>query len=88
MVYDRFFSRWEQPTSIIRSEEKIATTIKIRIEKDGRISNVTLVKSSGNVVMDDSVMEAARHVTQIEPLPAAIHDKFYDIPIEFELTQK
>lgn len=87
MIHDRFYSRWERPTSVVRSAEKLTTIVKIRIEKDGRISQVTLVKSSGNVVMDDSVMESAKKITQIDPLPAAIHDTVYDVPIEFELTQ-
>jgi hypothetical protein len=38
--------------------------------------------------MDDSVMESAKKITQIDPLPASIHDTTYDVPIEFELTQE
>ena len=87
MIHDRFYSHWERPTSVVRSQEKLTAVIKIRIEKDGRISQVNLVKSSGNVVMDDSVMQSAQKITQIDPLPAAIHDTYYDVPIEFELTQ-
>jgi TonB family protein len=87
MIHDRFYSHWQRPTSVVRTEEKVKAVVKVRIEKDGRISNVSLVKSSGNVVMDDSVLEAAKRVTQIDPLPAAIGDSHYDVPIEFELTQ-
>jgi TonB family protein len=87
MIHDRFYSRWDRPTSVVRSEEQLVAVVKIRIEKDGRISKVDLVKSSGNVVMDDSVLQAAKAVTQIDPLPAAIHDSVYDVPIEFKLTQ-
>ena len=60
--------------------------MKIRIEKDGHVSNATREKSSGNAIMDESVMTAAKSVTQIDPLPAAIDDSFYDVPIEFELN--
>lgn len=88
MIHDRFYSHWQRPTSVVRAAEKLTAVVKIRIEKDGSISNVTLTKSSGNSVMDDSVLEAARRVTQIDPLPAAIDDTHYDVPIEFELTQE
>lgn len=87
MIKDRFTSRWEQPKSIVTSDQKFVATVKIRIEKDGRISNVALAKPSGNVVMDESVMTAARSVTQVDPLPAAINDDFYVVPVNFELTQ-
>ncbi len=88
MIHDKFYSHWQRPTSVVRTAEKITAVVKVRIEKDGRISNVTLTRSSGNVVMDDSVVAAAKLVTRIDPLPAAIGDSFYDVPIEFELTQE
>ena len=88
MIHDRFYSRWEQPTSIISSDRKFIATVKIRIEKDGRISNVSLANPSGNVVMDESVMTAARRVTQIDPLPAGLGGEFYEVKINFELSQQ
>ncbi len=88
MIHDRFYSRWEQPTSIISSDQKFVATVKIRIEKDGRISNVSLANSSGNVVMDESVMAAAHRVTQIDPLPAGLGGDSYEVKINFELSQQ
>jgi TonB family protein len=87
MIYDRFYSVWQQPTSIVQSDAKYVTTVTIRIEKDGRISNASLAKPSGNVVMDDSVMTAARRVTKIEPLPQGLGSDFYEVNIAFELSQ-
>lgn len=86
MIHDRFYSQWQQPSSIVKEGEKMSAVIKIRIEKDGHISSVSLAKSSGNAIMDESVMTAAKRVTQIDPLPAAIKDSFYIVPIELELT--
>ena len=87
MIHDRFYGRWEQPTSIISADQKYVTTVKIRIEKNGAISNVSLAKSSGNVIMDDSVMAAARRVSKIEPLPAGLGGEFFEINVNFELSQ-
>lgn len=88
MIHDRFYARWDQPTSIISSDEKFVAAVKIRIEKDGHISNVSLANPSGNVVMDDSVMAAARRVTQIDPLPTGLGGDFYEVKINFELSQQ
>ncbi len=87
MIHDRFYGRWEQPTSIISSEQKYITTVKIRIEKSGAVSNVSLAKSSGNVVMDDSVMAAARRVSKIEALPKGLGGEFFEVNVNFELSQ-
>jgi len=89
MLHDRFYSRWEQPTSIVTSTSKFSAIVKIRIEKDGTISDVSLDQSSGNDVMDQSVMEAARRVTQVDPLPAGLGDGgAYEVKIDFELSQQ
>jgi TonB family protein len=61
-------------------------TLQIKIEKDGHIAEVKIVKSSGNVVMDESVMAAARRVLQIDPLPAGLgKGSAYTVNINFEL---
>lgn len=89
LIHDRFYSRWDQPTSIISSDQKFIATLQIRIDKDGHISNVSLAHPSGNVVMDESVLAAARKVTQIDPLPAGLGDgSHYDVRINFELSQQ
>jgi TonB family protein len=89
MLHDRFYSRWTQPTSIVTATSKFSAVVKIRIEKDGTISDVSLAQSSGNDVMDQSVMEAARQVTQVDPLPQGLGDGgAYEINIVFELSQQ
>jgi outer membrane biosynthesis protein TonB len=47
---------------------------------------VKVLKSSGNVIMDDSVMAAAHRVLQIDPPPAALSGGgAYTVNINFEL---
>jgi TonB family protein len=87
MIHDRFYSQWQQPTSVVSSDQKFVTTVAIRIQKDGSISTVSLANSSGNVIMDESVMAAAQRVTQIDPLPAGLGGDYYDVKINFELEQ-
>jgi len=88
MIHDRFHSRWDQPTSIDRSGQDIVTTLKIKIAKDGTILSREIVKSSGETVMDQSVMTAAERVQQIDPLPAGLgNGDTYEVNIAFKLEQ-
>ena len=86
LIHDRFYSQWDQPTSIFDSSKSFVCTLQIRIETNGKISDVKILKSSGNVVMDDSVMAAAHRVLQIDPPPAGLSDGgAYTVNINFEL---
>jgi TonB family protein len=86
LIHDRFYSQWEQPKSIFGNAKTFVTTLQIRIEKNGRISDFKILKSSGNVVMDESVLAAARNVLQIDPLPPGLGSGgAYTVNINFEL---
>lgn len=88
MLHDRFFSQWAQPTSVVRSGVKMSTLVKLRIEKDGRVSRFTILRPSGNVVVDESVAAVAKRVTQVDPLPTGLSGGagFYEVNINFELN--
>jgi TonB family protein len=86
LIHDRFYSQWDQPTSIFDSSKAFVCTLQIRIEPNGKISDVKVVRSSGNVIMDDSVMAAAHRVVQIDPPPAGLGGGgAYTVNINFEL---
>jgi outer membrane biosynthesis protein TonB len=87
MLHDRFYSAWIQPTSKVASGTKISTLVKIRIEKDGRVSKFELIKPSQNAVVNESVSVVAKQVTQVDPPPTGlIHGEHYDVRINFELN--
>jgi TonB family protein len=86
MLHDRFFSQWAQPTSVVRSGAKMSTLVKLRIEKDGRVSRFTILRPSGNVVVDESVSAVGKRVTQVEPLPSGLGTDHYEVNINFELN--
>lgn len=86
MLHDRFFSQWSQPTSVVRSGAKMSTLVKLRIEKDGTVSRFTILKPSGNVVVDESVSEVAKRVTRVDPLPSGLGGSYYEVNINFELN--
>jgi TonB family protein len=89
MLHDRFYSEWVQPTSLASTGANNSVLVKIRIEKDGRVSNFEVIRPSGNAEIDESVAAAARRVTQVDPLPAGLgNGDHYDVKINFELNSE
>jgi outer membrane biosynthesis protein TonB len=87
MLHDRFYSAWIQPTANIASGAKISTLVKVRIEKDGRVSGFEIIKPSENIVVNESVGAVAKRITQVDPPPAGLgNGDHYDVKINFELN--
>ena len=87
MLYDRFYSSWVQPTTSVPAGAKMAALVRIRIEKDGRISKFNIVRPSGNVAVDESVSAVANRVTRVDPLPLGlVSGDYYEVKINFELN--
>jgi outer membrane biosynthesis protein TonB len=87
MLHDRFYSAWIQPTTSVPSGSKISTLVKLRIEKDGRVSKFEVIKPSENVVVNESVAAIAKRVTEVDAPPTGlINGDHYDVKINFELN--
>jgi outer membrane biosynthesis protein TonB len=87
MLHDRFYSAWIQPTTNLPSGTKISTLVKVRIEKDGRVSKFEIAKPSANIAVNESVRVVAKQVTQVDPPPTElIKADHYDVKINFELN--
>lgn len=83
MVFQTFHDAWEQPGAV--SAGTIAM-VRIRVERDGRVTRRDLARSSGNAIMDESVMRAVNSVSRLPPLPDRLRGPHHDLTIEFELT--
>jgi outer membrane biosynthesis protein TonB len=87
MLHDRFYSAWIQPTTTVASGTRISTLVKVRIEKDGRVSSFEIIKPSENIVVNESVAAIAKRVTQVDSPPAGLgNGDHYDVKINFELN--
>src|SRR6267143_3433530 len=87
MLHDRFYSAWIQPTTTVSSGAKISTLVKVRIEKDGRVSKFDIIKPSENVVVNESVAAVAKRVSEVDPPPVGLgNGNHYDVKINFELN--
>ena len=86
LIHDRFFSQWEQPTSIFEQDKSFVCTVKIQIKRDGTIASAEIIRSSGNPLMDQSVLAALNRVTRIDALPSGLGTgETYSVNINFEL---
>ena len=87
MLHDRFYSAWIQPTNHVPTGAKISTLVKVRIEKDGRVSKFEIIKPSENAVVNESVAAVSKQVTEVDSPPAGlIKGDHYDVKINFELN--
>jgi len=87
MLHDRFFSEWTQPTTSVPAGARMSALVRIRIERDGRISKFNIIRPSGNVVIDESVAEVAKRVKRVDPLPGGLgNGSFHEVNINFELN--
>lgn len=89
MLHDRFYSEWAQPSSVANAVGKNSVLVKLRIEKDGRVTSFDIVRSSGNAELDESVKALSSRVTSVEPLPDGLgKGDHYDVKINFELNSE
>jgi TonB family protein len=87
MLHDRFYSEWVQPGNVPAASGGNSVLVRLRIEKDGRVSSFDIVRPSGNAEIDESVRAAAKRVTQVDPLPTGLGSgEHYDVKIKFELS--
>ena len=87
MLHDRFYRAWIQPTANIATGAKISTLVKLRIEKDGRVSKFEIIKPSKNAAVNESVRVVAKQVTQVDAPPMGlIKGDHYEVNINFELN--
>jgi TonB family protein len=69
-VHDRMYEAWEQPGSL--NDKSLATTLLLKVGRDGKIEGATVFRSSGNKLMDNSALSAARKVGLLDPPPSPL----------------
>ena len=82
-VRDRMYAVWQQPSQLA-SLPGLSTDVRVTVEPGGAVAARAKVRSSGNDLMDDSVMKAVNSVKALPPLPVG-HRRPVDITITFEL---
>lgn len=84
MVRQAMYRAWDQPSDI--GIAGLVTKVELTFSSDGAIVGSRMVNSSGNKVMDASVMRAVQSVHRVSGLPPAYLSSHRRIPVSFELT--
>lgn len=72
-------ANWNPPSENTNS----STVLQYRVQKDGRITNIKIAKSSGNKRMDETAIKALNDTSPLEPLPEFFTGKFVDVNFTF-----
>lgn len=62
---------------------QLFATVAFRIAADGTVSNVHLVRSSGNSHYDESIIRAVRKASPVPPPPQEFYDDFRFVELDF-----
>lgn len=79
-VRERMYAAWQQPAQLA-SLPGLSTDVRITVAPNGSILSRVKTRSSGNALMDDSVMKAVQSVKALRALPAG-----YRQPVEIDIT--
>lgn len=74
-------ANWNPKTN---SENSTRVVLKYRIHKNGEISNIEVLKSSGDKKMDETAIEAVRKSSPLAELPEAIKENYVDVNFSFD----
>ena len=78
-----FYNAWLQPS--YADAGATPAIVSFQLSANGYVSRPVLKKSSGNPVMDASVMDAVKSVSRVDGLPADFVGRYHIIEITFEV---
>jgi len=86
VVKQAFYDSWNQPSYADVGDAKVVVTI--RLVGNGTVTGHALKKSSGNGVMDASVMQAVQSVRSVGGLPSEFIRNHGDIEMVFNVEKE
>ena len=78
------YDAWQQP-SALAGKRGLVTRVLVRVRQDGQVVEKKMADTSGNSLMDTSVMTAVEAVKNLPELPFGFGGTYKDITIDFEL---
>ncbi|MBM3759209.1 MAG: energy transducer TonB [Acidobacteria bacterium] len=87
LIRERVAQRWNTQDVDMRLRTAPTCIITFAIAKDGNISNVKIIQSSGNYALDQSVERAVRDSNPMPPLPQGFEKNSANIEFWFELKR-
>lgn len=66
------------------TSRRLVCQVQLRLEKNGRVSQVSLVRSSGNREFDDSALRAVKKANPVPPIPSSVYQYFKVVRMTFD----
>lgn len=76
---DRIYLVWNYPESARIRNQQGSCLVRITVDRDGNVTDVILMESSGHRVLDDEVTRAVRQGATYGPLPRAYPNEYLHI---------
>ena len=76
---DRIYLVWNYPESARIRNQQGSCLVRITVDRDGNVTDVKLLESSGYRVLDDEVTRAVRQGATYGPLPRAYPNEYLHI---------
>jgi periplasmic protein TonB len=83
---DAVYYVWHYPEQAIRQRIDGSTLVKITFKKNGEITNVELLESSGSKVLDDEVFRTLNKLGPVGPLPRQYKEETMNIVCLFHYS--
>ncbi len=87
LIRDRVAQKWHTDQVDARIRTLPAAVVTFDIQRNGQVTNVRVVQSSGNVALDNSSRRAVMEASPFEPLPAAYSGSSATIEFWFSLKR-
>jgi TonB family protein len=82
-IRQAFFRSWEQPSKAAVGDA--VAELGFTLSGDGRVGARRLARSSGNALLDESVLAAARSVDRIYGLTPSFLSRHRDVTVSFKV---
>jgi TonB family protein len=80
-IWEKIQESWHSPNLSV--SKGLLTVVSIKIRKDGRITDWTIERRSGNRVYDESISRALRSIDALPPIPASLHTDLIESGFNF-----
>ncbi|NIR48165.1 TonB C-terminal domain-containing protein [candidate division KSB1 bacterium] len=85
VIQTRVQSNWEPPSPPARSSISRKVVVFFKIQRNGRITDITLETSSGDYVFDQAAVRAVTLANPLPPLP--VDFRAPELPVHYEFEQ-
>lgn len=84
ILQNRIQSNWKPPFQASMQQNTLSSVIRFQVQRNGRIVNINLEKSSGRYLFDQAAQRAVYSSNPLPPLPDEFRGEQLSIHIEFE----